>query len=73
LTEEQEKTERDAIFSMIESLRKIRDDGCNDWQPLTSFLANLLMDQDNPHGLLKRLTDDVKLKLAVMQKMRTTH
>jgi hypothetical protein len=54
-------------------LRDLRDAGHSDWQTLTSFLANLLMDQDNPPKMLKRLAADVKLKLNMMRQMRTTH
>jgi hypothetical protein len=57
---------------MIMMLRDLRDAGHNDWQSLTSFLANLLMDQDNPPMMLKRLAADVKLKLIMMRQMRTT-
>ena len=37
---------------------------------LTSFLANLLLDQDNPRKMLKQLTDDVKLKVDLIHDMR---
>jgi hypothetical protein len=62
--------ERDVIFVMIKSLESVRDAGYSDWQTLTSFLANLLMDQDNPTKMLKRLHDDVKLKLRLMHQQR---
>ena len=58
---------------MIMMLRDLRDAGHNNWRTLTSFLANLLMDQDNPPKMLKRLATDVKLKLDMMRQMRTTH
>jgi hypothetical protein len=73
MTSRQEAAEREIIFAMIMMLRDLRDAGHNDWQTLTSFLANLLMDQDNPPKMLKRLAEDVKLKLNTMRQMRTTH
>ena len=62
--------ERDIIFGMIKLLESVKDAGYSDWQTLTSFLANLLMDQDNPAKMLKRLHDDVKRKLRLMQQQR---
>jgi hypothetical protein len=73
MTPQQEAAERDIIFAMITMLRDLRDAGRSDWQTLTSFLANLLMDQDNPPKMLKRLAADVKLKLNMMRQMRTPH
>jgi hypothetical protein len=70
-TPQQETAEREIIFAMITMLRDLRDAGHSDWQTLTSFLANLLMDQDNPPRMLKRLAADVKLKLNMMRQMRT--
>ena len=61
-----------SIFAMITMLRDLRDAGHSDWQTLTSFLANLLMDQDNPPKMLKRLAAEVKLKLNMMRQTRTT-
>jgi hypothetical protein len=69
---QQEAAERDIIFAMITMLRDLRDAGHSDWQTLTRFLANVLMDQDNPPKMLKRLAADVKLKLNVMRQMRAT-
>jgi hypothetical protein len=43
---------------------------CRIWQTLTSFIASLLLDQDNSHKMLKQLTDDVKLKVNLMRDMR---
>ena len=51
------------IFDMISTLEQVKEQGYSDWQTLTSFLANLLLDQDNPRKMLKQLTDDVKLKV----------
>ena len=48
----------------------MKDAGYSDWQTLTSFLANLLLDQDSPNKMLKRLHDDVKLKMRVMQQQK---
>ena len=73
MTPQQEQAEREIIFAMMMMLRDLRDAGHGDWQTLTSFLANLLMDQDNPPKMLKQLTADVKLKLNMMRQMRTTH
>jgi hypothetical protein len=73
MTPQQEDAEREIIFAMIMMLRDLRDAGHNDWQTLTSFLANLLVDQDNPPKMLKRLAGDVKLKLNMMRPMRKPH
>lgn len=73
MTPQQEAAEREIIFAMIMMMRDLRDAGHNDWQTSTSFLANLLMDQDNPPRMLKRLAADVKLKLNMMRQMQTTH
>jgi hypothetical protein len=73
MTPQQEAAEREIIFAMIMMLRDLRDARHSDWQTLTSFLANLLMDQDNPPKMLKRLATDVKLKLSMMRQMRTPH
>ena len=70
IADEQARFERDVIFGMLKSLESVKDAGYSDWQTLTSFLANLLMDQDNPTKMLKRLHDDVKLKLHLMQQQR---
>jgi hypothetical protein len=73
MTPQQEAAEREIIFAMMMMLRDLRDAGHSDWQTLTSFLANLLMDQDNPQRMLRQLAADVKLKLNMMRQMRTTH
>ena len=73
MTPQQAAAEREIIFAMIMMLRDLRDAGHSDWQTLTSFLANLLMDQDNPSKMLKRLAADVKLKLNMMRQMRATY
>ena len=73
MTPQQEAAEREIIFTMIIMLRDLRDAGHSDWQTLTSFLANLLMDQDNPQKMLRQLAADVKLKLNMMRRTRTTH
>jgi hypothetical protein len=70
IPEEQASFERNAIFVMIKSLESVKDAGYSDWQTLTSFLANLLLDQDNPNKMLKRLHDDVKLKVRLMQQQK---
>jgi hypothetical protein len=70
IPEEQAAYERDVIFDMIKTLEHVKEQGYSDWQTLTSFIANLLLDQDNPRKLLKQLTDDVKLKMNLMQDMR---
>ena len=68
--EQQAAYERTVIFDMIKTLENVKEQGYSDWQTLTSFIANLLLDQDNPRKLLKKLTDDVKLKMNLMQDMR---
>ena len=70
IPDEQASFERNVIFVMIKSLESVKDAGYSDWQTLTSFLANLLLDQDNPNKMLKRLHDDVKLKMRVMQQQK---
>jgi hypothetical protein len=60
---EQEAFEREVIATMYSALQSVRDAGYNDWQTLTSFFANLLLDQDNPHKMLKQLFDDTRAKL----------
>ena len=70
IPDEQARFERNVIFVMIKSLESVKDAGYSDWQTLTSFLANLLLDQDNPNKMLKRLHDDVKLKMRVMQQQK---
>ena len=67
---EQAAYERTVIFDMIKTLEQVKEQGYSDWQTLTSFIANLLLDQDNPRKLLKQLTDDVKLKVNLMRDMR---
>jgi hypothetical protein len=70
IPDDQARFERDVIFGMLKSLESVKDAGYSDWQTLTSFLANLLMDQDNPPKMLKRLYDDVRVKLRLMQQQR---
>jgi hypothetical protein len=70
IPDEQALFERDVIYDMIRSLESVKNAGYSDWQTLTSLLANLLMDQDNPAKMLKRLHDDMKLKLRLMQQQR---
>jgi hypothetical protein len=70
MTPEQEEFERRAIWGMFEMLKMVRDSGYADWQTLTSFLANLLLDQDNPMYMLKVLRDDTKLKMDLMRDQR---
>ena len=70
IPEEQAAYERTVIFDMINTLEQVKEQGYSDWQMLTSFLANLLLDQDNPRKMLKQPTDDVKLKVDLMHDMR---
>ena len=70
IPEEQAAYERTGTFGMIKTLEHVKEQGYNDWQTLTSFIANLLLDQDNPRKMLKQLTDDVKLKVTVICDMR---
>ena len=70
IPEEQAAYERTVIFDMIKTLEHVKEQGYNDWQTLTSFIANLLLDQDNPRKMLKQLTDDVKLKVNLIRDMR---
>jgi hypothetical protein len=70
ISEEQAAYERDVIFGMIKTLEHVKEQGYSDWQTLTSFIANLLLDQDNPRKMLKQLTDDVRLKMNLMRDMR---
>jgi hypothetical protein len=55
---------------MYKALESLRDRGYSDWQTLTSFLANLLIDQDNPHRMLKTLVDETRLKINMMRDER---
>ncbi len=73
--EQQAAYERTVIFDMIKTLENVKEQGYSDWQTLTSFIANLLLDQDNPHKMLKQLMDDVKLKVSLMRDMcrKETH
>lgn len=48
IPDEQDRFERDVIFGMMKLLESVKDAGYRDWQSLTSFLANILTDQDNP-------------------------
>jgi hypothetical protein len=66
---EQEQHERDIIFAMMMMLRDLRNAGCSDFQTLTSFLANLCMDQPHPMEMLRSISENVKLKLRVIRKM----
>ena len=70
IPEEQAAYERAVIFDMIKTLEHVKEQGYSDWQTLTSFIANLLLGQDNSHKMLKQLTDDVKLKVNLMRDMR---
>ena len=70
IPEEQAAYERTVIFDMIKTLEQVKERGYSDWQTLTSFIANLLLDQDNSHKMLKQLTDDVRLKVNLMRDMR---
>ena len=70
---DQESFEREVVWTMYSALQSVRDAGYNDWLTLTSFFANLLLDQDNPHRMLKKLFDDTKLKLNVMREIMTKH
>ncbi len=70
IPEEQAAYERTVIFDMIKTLEQVKERGYSDWQTLTSLIANLLLDQDNPRKMLKHLTDDVKLKVNLMRDMR---
>jgi hypothetical protein len=70
MTPEQEAAERAVIFQMLKSLEELQEAGHFDWQVLTSFLANLLIDHDNPQKMLKRLITDVKFKLSAMRQLK---
>ena len=70
IPEEQAAYERTVIFDMIKTLEQVKERGYSVWQTLTSFIANLLLDQDNPRKMLKQLTDDVKHKVNLMRDMR---
>ena len=63
---DQEAFEREVVWTMYSALQSVRNAGYNDWQTLTSFFANLLIDQDNPHKMLKQLFDNTKAKLSVI-------
>jgi hypothetical protein len=67
---DQEAFERDVVWTMYQTLRSVRDEGYSDWQTLTSFFANLLLDQDNPHKMLRQLFDDTKTKLDFPRNQR---
>lgn len=66
---EQQLHERDIIFAMTMMLRDLRDAGYSDFQTLTSFLANLCVDQPNPMEMLRSISEITKLKLRMMRKM----
>jgi hypothetical protein len=66
---EHEQHERDIIFAMIMMLRDLWDAGYSDFQTLTSFLANLCMDQSDPMEMLRSINENTKLKLRMMRKM----
>jgi hypothetical protein len=70
IPEAQVAYERTVIFDMIQTMEHVKEQGYSDWQTLTSFIANLLLDQDNPRKPLKQLMDDVKLKVNLMHDMR---
>ena len=72
MTPEQEQAERAVIFGMVQALETLSQAGHSDWQVLTSVIANLLIDPDNPQKMLRQLTADVRLKLQMMRKM-TAH
>jgi hypothetical protein len=59
-----------SFWTMYTALQCVRDERYNDWQTLTSFFANLLLDQDNPHNMLKQLFDDTKTKLNFIRDQR---
>jgi hypothetical protein len=69
MTPEQEQNEREIILAMLMMLRDLRDAGYSDFQTLTSFLANLCMDQRDAMKMLRSVSENVKLKLRVMRKM----
>jgi hypothetical protein len=54
-------------MDMYSALQSVRNAGYNDWQTLTSFFANLLLGQNNPHKMLKQLFDDTKAKLSFIR------
>jgi hypothetical protein len=56
--------------TMYQMLRSVRDEGYSDWQTLTSFFANLLLDQDNPHKMLRQPFDNTKTKLDFLRNQR---
>jgi hypothetical protein len=64
---DQEAFERDIVWTMYSALQSVRNAGYNDWQTLTSFFANLLLGQNNPHKMLKQLFDDTKAKLSFIR------
>ena len=67
---DQEAFERGVVWTMYTALQSVRDEGYSDWQTLTSFFANLLLDQDNPHKMLKQLFDDSREKLNFIRDQR---
>ena len=44
IPEEQAAYERAVIFDMNKTLENVKKQGYSDWQTLTSFIANLLLD-----------------------------
>jgi hypothetical protein len=70
IPQEQAECEREAIFGMMEVLKSVQDAGYNDFQTLTSFIANLLIDQPNPRLFLKHMNEMVKQKLELMADMK---
>jgi hypothetical protein len=67
---DREAFECNIVCTMYTALKSVRNEGYNDWQTLTSFFANLLVDPDNPHKMLRQLFDDTKAKLNIMRDQR---
>jgi hypothetical protein len=60
--------ERDFIAAMMTMLRDLQALGYSDFQTITSFLTNLCVDQPDPLGMLREITENTKLKLRTMRK-----
>ncbi len=70
---DQEAFERDVVWTMYIALQSVRDKGYSDWQTLTSFFANLLLDQDNPQdaqATVRRIPDRSSTSSATSASVR---
>lgn len=62
-----EMRERQVIMSMLQALHDLKESGCDDWQVLTSFVANLCLNQDDPYGMLQAIVSDAIAKMQMQR------